>query len=154
MRKKESTPFFAVGWLFFCAKKQNNVAEITNEVKRMKEMKTKTMLSCEESSTTEAGNKTFPIVGVQFCADDYLTSAGMQKMMSLLNSDEFEIRQIDGKCNTIAYFLISAELYDSLKTTEIHEMEAFIGAVLDDVEKESPDGEYTWRDHRMHLEYQ
>ena len=38
-------------------------------------MKTKTMLSCGESSTTEAGNKTFPIVGLQFCADDYLTSA-------------------------------------------------------------------------------
>lgn len=120
----------------------------------MKEMKTKTMLSCGESSTTEAGNKTFPIVGVQFCADDYLTSAGMQKMMSLLNSDEFEIRQTDGKCNTIAYFLISAELYDSLETADVHEMEAFIGAVLDDVEKESPDGEYTWRDHRIHLEYQ
>lgn len=27
-------------------------------------MKTKTMLSCEESSTTEAGNKTFPIVNI------------------------------------------------------------------------------------------
>ena len=78
----------------------------------------------------------------------------MQKMMSLLNSDEFEIRQIDGKCNTIAYFLISAELYDSLETADVHEMEAFIGVVLDDVEEESPDGEYTWRDHRMHLEYQ
>ena len=46
-------------------------------------MKTKTMLSCGESSTTEAGNKTFPIVGLQFCADDYLTSAGMQKMMHI-----------------------------------------------------------------------
>ena len=105
--------------------------------------------NCIESDT-----KKFPIAGMQFCSDDHLTAAGLRKLMALLCSEEFEAMQMDGHGNTSSYSLISAELYDELEMEDIYDLEKFISTILDDVENESPDGQYTWRDHRIYLGYQ
>lgn len=98
-------------------------------------------------------NETFSVAGLQFCPEDYMTAAGLKKLMELLDSGEFEILQIDGNGNTTSYFLISAKLYDELEADGINELEVFITDILDDVDKETPDGQYDWRGHRIFLGY-
>lgn len=95
----------------------------------------------------------FPITGLQFCPEDYMTSAGFKRLMELLNSDEFEPLQIDGNANTSSYFLISSELYAELEVADVNEFEAFVREILDDIEKENSDNQYMWRDHRVYLGY-
>lgn len=97
--------------------------------------------------------KPFPVAGLQFCPDDYMTAAGLNKLMKLLDSSEFECLQIDGNGNTTSYFLISSKLYDKLEADDINELEMFIREILDDVDKEKPDGQYDWHDHRIFLGY-
>lgn len=98
-------------------------------------------------------NEKFPIAGLQFCPEDYMTSAGLKKLTGLLDSGEFEILQIDGTSNASSYFLVSSEVYQNLEVADVNEFEAFVREILDDLEKETPDGQYMWRDHRVYLGY-
>lgn len=97
--------------------------------------------------------KPFPVAGLQFCPDDYMTAAGLKKLMGLLDSGEFEILQIDGDANTTSYFLVSAKLFDKLEPDDINELKTFIADILDDADKETPDGQYDWCGHRIFLGY-
>ena len=97
--------------------------------------------------------KPFPVAGLQFCPDDYMTAAGLKKLMGLLDSGEFEILQIDGDANTTSYFLVSAKLFDKLEPDDINELKTFIADILDDADKETPDGQCDWCGHRIFLGY-
>ena len=103
----------------------------------------------------EANEKdhSFPIVGLQFCADEYMTAAGYARMISLLDSDTFEPIQVDGSGYTCSCFLISEKLHSELDVAEINDLRSFIQSILDDTEKETPDGEYTWCGHCVYLGY-
>ena len=104
-------------------------------------------------ASQDSTKKIFPVVGLQFCPDAYMTAAGLKKLMGMLDSGEFEILQIDGNGNTTSYFLISAKLYDELEADDINELEVFIRDILDNVDKEMPDEQYDWRGHRIFLGY-
>lgn len=106
------------------------------------------------NSVNQNNTKThFQVAGLQFCPEDYMTTAGLNKLMNLLDSSEFECLQIDGNGNTTSYFLISSKLYDKLEADDINELELFIREILDDVNKETPDGRYDWHGHRIFLGY-
>ena len=75
------------------------------------------------------------------------------RLLKLLDTDEFEIVQIDGTANTSSYFLISSEIYATLEAQDLTEFESFVREILDDINKENPDGQYMWRDHRVYLSY-
>ena len=119
--------------------------------------------SCPSSGCIDASNtnydsvdplkKKFPIVGLQFNPEDYMTSDGLMRLLKLLDTDEFEIVQIDGTANTSSYFLISSEIYATLEVQDLTEFESFVREILDDINKENPDGQYMWRDHRVYLSY-
>lgn len=104
-------------------------------------------------ASQDSTKKTFPVVGLQFCQEDYMTAAGLNKLMNLLDSSEFECLQIDGNGNTTSYFLISSKLYDKLEADDINELEMFIREILDDVDKETPDGQYDWHGYRIFRGY-
>ena len=50
--------------------------------------------------------------------------------------------RIDGDANTTSYFLVSAKLFDKLEPDDINELKTFIADILDDADKETPDGQY------------
>lgn len=108
-----------------------------------------------EDFTTEesADAQAYPIVGLQFDPMDYLTSTAMMQMMSLLNSERFETLQIDGHANTSAYVLVAADVYENLNIADIQELEDFVRNIIDDVENETPNDIYKWRDCGVHLSY-
>ena len=97
--------------------------------------------------------KKFPIVGLQFNPEYYMTSDGLMRLLKLLDTDEFEIVQVDGTANTSSYFLFSSEVYEDLEVKDLTEFETFIREILDDINKENPDDQYMWRDHRVYLGY-
>jgi len=73
--------------------------------------------------------------------------------MKLLPSEEFEICNIDGHNNTSACFLVDAGLWGELELKDVQELEQSVARILDDVNLESEDRTYEWRNVRLFLDY-
>lgn len=69
------------------------------------------------------------------------------------NRLEAELERVKSQNEQRLNFLISSKLYDKLEADDINELEMFIREILDDVDKEKPDGRYDWHDHRIFLGY-
>lgn len=97
--------------------------------------------------------KTYLIAGLQYDPESYMTKEGMERLMKLLPSDEFEICHIDGHNNTSSCFLIDAGLWGELEVKDVQELEQSVARILDDVNLESEDCTYEWRNVRLFLDY-
>lgn len=97
--------------------------------------------------------KTYLIAGLQYAPESYMTKEGMERLMKLLPSEEFEICQIDGHNNTSSCFLIDAGLWEELELKDVQELEQSIARILDDTNLESEDCTYEWRNVRLFLDY-
>lgn len=97
--------------------------------------------------------KTYLIAGLQYDPESYMTKKGMERLMKLLPSEEFEICNIDGHNNTSACFLVDAGLWGELELKDVQELEQSIVRILDDVNLESEDCAYEWRNVRLFLDY-
>lgn len=97
--------------------------------------------------------KTYLIAGLQYAPESYMTKKGMERLMKLLPSEEFEICNIDGHNNTSACFLVDAGLWGELELKDVQELEQSIVRILDDVNLESEDCTYEWRNVRLFLDY-
>lgn len=97
--------------------------------------------------------KTYLIAGLQYDPESYMTKKGMERLMKLLPSEEFEICNIDGHNNTSACFLVDAGLWGELELKDVQELEQSIVRILDDVNLESEDCTYEWRNVRLFLDY-
>ena len=92
--------------------------------------------------------KTYLIAGLQYAPESYMTKEG-----KLLPSEEFEICHIDGHNNTSSCFLIDAGLWEELEVQDVQELEQSVARILDDVNLESEDCTYEWRNVRLFLDY-
>lgn len=97
--------------------------------------------------------KTYLIAGLQYAPESYMTKEGMERLMKLLPSEEFEICHIDGHNNTSSCFLIDAGLWGELEVKDVQELEQPVARILDDVNLESEDCTYEWRNVRLFLDY-
>lgn len=97
--------------------------------------------------------KTYLIAGLQYAPESYMTKEGMERLMKLLPSEEFEICNIDGHNNTSSCFLIDAGLWGELEVKDVQELEQSVARILDDVNLESEDCTYEWRNVRLFLDY-
>lgn len=97
--------------------------------------------------------KTYLIAGLQYAPESYMTKEGMERLMKLLPSEEFEICHIDGHNNTSSCFLIDAGLWEELEVKDVQELEQSVARILDDVNLESEDCTYEWRNVRLFLDY-
>lgn len=97
--------------------------------------------------------KTYLIAGLQYDPESYMTKEGMKRLMKLLPSEEFEICHIDGHNNTSSCFLIDAGLWGELEVKDVQELEQSVVRILDDVNLESEDCTYEWRNVRLFLDY-
>lgn len=97
--------------------------------------------------------KTYLIAGLQYDPKSYMTKDGMERLMKLLPSEEFEICNIDGHNNTSACFLVDAGLWEELELKDVQDLEQSIVRILDDVNLESEDCTYEWRNVRLFLDY-
>lgn len=97
--------------------------------------------------------KTYLIAGLQYAPESYMTKEGMERLMKLLPSEEFEICHIDGHNNTSSCFLVDAGLREELEVKDVQELEQFVIRILDDVSLESEDCTYEWRNVRLFLDY-
>ena len=97
--------------------------------------------------------KPYLIAGLQYNPESYMTKEGMERLMKLLPSEEFEICNIDGHNNTSACFLVDAGLWGELELKDAQELEQFVIRILDDVNLESEDRTYEWRNVRLFLDY-
>lgn len=97
--------------------------------------------------------KTYLIAGLQYAPESYMTKEGMERLMKLLPSEEFEICHIDGHNNTSSCFLIDAGLWEELEVQDVQELEQSVARILDDVNLESEDCTYEWRNVRLFLDY-
>lgn len=97
--------------------------------------------------------KTYLIAGLQYAPESYMTKEGMERLMKLLPSEEFEICHIDGHNNTSSCFLVDAGLWEELEVKDVQELEQFVIRILDDVSLESEDCTYEWRNVRLFLDY-
>ncbi|RHO63757.1 hypothetical protein DW085_17540 [Clostridium sp. AF50-3] len=97
--------------------------------------------------------KTYLIAGLQYDPESYMTKEGMKRLMKLLPSEEFEICHIDGHNNTSSCFLIDAGLWGELEVKDVQELEQSVARILDDVNLESEDCAYEWRNVRLFLDY-
>lgn len=97
--------------------------------------------------------KTYLIAGLQYAPESYMTKEGMERLMKLLPSEEFEICHIDGHNNTSSCFLIDAGLWGELEVKDVQELERSVARILDDVNLESEDCTYEWRNVRLFLDY-
>ena len=97
--------------------------------------------------------KTYLIAGLQYAPESYMTKEGMERPMKLLPSEEFEICHIDGHNNTSSCFLIDAGLWGELEVKDVQELEQSVARILDDVNLESEDCTYEWRNVRLFLDY-
>lgn len=97
--------------------------------------------------------KTYLIAGLQYAPESYMTKEGMERLMKLLPSEEFEICHIDGHNNTSSCFLVDAGLWEELEVKDVQELEQFVIRILDDVNLESEDCTYEWRNVRLFLDY-
>ncbi len=68
--------------------------------------------------------KTYLIAGLQYAPESYMTKEGMERLMKLLPSEEFEICHIDGHNNTSSCFLIDAGLWGELEVKDVQELES------------------------------
>lgn len=97
--------------------------------------------------------KTYLIAGLQYAPESYMTKEGMERLMKLLPSEEFEICHIDGHNNTSSCFLVDAGLWGELEVKDVQELERSVARILDDVNLESEDCTYEWRNVRLFLDY-
>lgn len=97
--------------------------------------------------------KTYLIAGLQYAPESYMTKEGMERLMKLLPSEEFEICHIDGHNNTSSCFLIDAGLWGELEVKDVQELEQSVARILDDVNLESEDCTYEWRNVWLFLDY-
>ena len=97
--------------------------------------------------------KTYLIAGLQYAPESYMTKEGMERLMKLLPSEAFEICHIDGHNNTSSCFLIDAGLWGELEVKDVQELEQSVARILDDVNLESEDCTYEWRNVRLFLDY-
>lgn len=97
--------------------------------------------------------KTYLIAGLQYAPESYMTKEGMERLMKLLPSEEFEICHIDGHNNTSSCFLVDAGLWGELEVKDVQELEQSVARILDDVNLESEDCTYEWRNVRLFLDY-
>lgn len=97
--------------------------------------------------------KTYLIAGLQYAPESYMTKEGMKRLIKLLPSEEFEICHIDGHNNTSSCFLIDAGLWEELEVQDVQELEQSVARILDDVNLESEDCAYEWRNVRLFLDY-
>ena len=97
--------------------------------------------------------KTYLIAGLQYDPESYMTKKGMERLMKLLPSEEFEICHIDGHNNTSSCFLVDAGLWEELEVKDVQKLEQFVIRILDDVNLESEDCTYEWRNVRLFLDY-
>ena len=97
--------------------------------------------------------KTYLIAGLQYALESYMTKEGMERLMKLLPSEEFEICHIDGHNNTSSCFLIDAGLWEELEVQDVQELEQSIARILDDTNLESEDCTYEWRNVQLFLDY-
>ena len=97
--------------------------------------------------------KTYLIAGLQYDPESYMKKEGMERLMKLLPSEEFEICHIDGHNNTSSCFLIDAGLWGELEVKDVQELEQSVARILDDVNLESEDCTYEWRNVRLFLDY-
>lgn len=97
--------------------------------------------------------KTYLIAGLQYDLESYMTKEGMERLMKLLPSEEFEICHIDGHNNTSSCFLVDAGLWAELEPEDVMDLEQFVARILDDVNLESEDCIYEWRNVRLFLDY-
>lgn len=97
--------------------------------------------------------KTYLIAGLQYAPESYMTKEGMERLMKLLPSEEFEICHIDGHNNTSSCFLIDVGLWGELEVKDVQELEQSVARILDDVNLESEDCTYEWRNVRLFLDY-
>ena len=97
--------------------------------------------------------KTYLIAGLQYAPESYMTKEGMERLMKLLPSEEFEICHIDGHNNTSSCFLVDAGLWEELEVKDVQELEQSVARILDDVNLESEDCTYEWRNVRLFLDY-
>lgn len=107
----------------------------------------------EDVQTEPESGKTYLIAGLQYDPESYMTKDGMERLMKLLPSEEFEICNIDGHNNTSACFLVDAGLWGELELKDVQELEQSIVRILDDVNLESEDCTYEWRNVRLFLDY-
>ena len=118
--------------------------------------KTYTMPAQTEGTQAESEPetaKTYLIAGLQYAPESYMTKEGMERLMKLLPSEEFEICDIDGHNNTSSCFLIDAGLWGELEVKDVQELEQSVARILDDVNLESEDCTYEWRNVRLFLDY-
>lgn len=97
--------------------------------------------------------KTYLIAGLQYDPESYMTKDGMERLMKLLPSGEFEICNIDGHNNTSSCFLIDAGLWGELEVKDVQELEQSVARILDDVNLESEDRTYEWHNVQLFLDY-
>lgn len=97
--------------------------------------------------------KTYLIAGLQYDPESYMTKDGMERLMKLLPSGEFEICNIDGHNNTSSCFLIDAGLWGELEVKDVQELEQSVARILDDVNLESEDCTYEWHNVQLFLDY-
>ena len=107
----------------------------------------------EDVQTEPESGKTYLIAGLQYDPESYMTKDGMERLMKLLPSEEFEICNIDGHNNTSACFLVDAGLWGELELKDVQELEQSVARILDDVNLESEDRTYEWRNVRLFLDY-
>ena len=107
----------------------------------------------EDVQTEPESGKTYLIAGLQYDPESYMTKDGMERPMKLLPSEEFEICNIDGHNNTSACFLVDAGLWGELELKDVQELEQSVARILDDVNLESEDRTYEWRNVRLFLDY-
>ena len=97
--------------------------------------------------------KTYLIAGLQYDLESYMTKEGMERLMKLVPTEEFEICHIDGHNNTSPFFLVDAGLWAELEPEDVMDLEQFVARILDDVNLESEDCTYEWRNVRLFLDY-
>lgn len=108
---------------------------------------------CTRTESEPETAKTYLIAGLQYAPESYMTKEGMERLMKLLPSEEFEICNIDGHNNTSSCFLIDAGLWGELEVKDVQELEQSVARILDDVNLESEDCTYEWRNVRLFLDY-
>lgn len=99
-------------------------------------------------------NRKYPIVGVQFYREDSLTAETATWAMKHVSGFAYDFARIDG-VHSSAYFVFNAEVYAALEERcLIVEFKAFIRTILDDVGKESGNGEYHYAGYTFCLVYE
>ena len=98
-------------------------------------------------------NPKYSITGIQFPGEDGITADGIDYILSLNSGYYFDFRRIDGQ-NSSAIFAFDSDIYAEMEANgEFEDFDRLVTEVLNDTDKEEPNGVYDCHGMEFYLGY-